>query len=766
MIRQTAVRALFMACLFGIGLSQLAYYRLVSFEEHVNVGAPSLSGYVEIPKRAYLADKTPDQFHSLNIPVSLVPNAYYRFRFDVLNLPRERINLTADLYAPGYDNPAQETNIHTGMSSLKSQQDFIFNLDNSPDSAYFRLFYSGLPGLEISNIQITRVPAWCMWLKWSLLVGVIGSLCLFVLTVIKHLKNIYTSESKILIPATGILLTEVPLLFVIYFVAVLVRFAMYLALPYWSGDEYIYKSIAASIWQFGHHGVLADSMVSSSVDLPNLLYPYLISPAFALGENFYTGIRLINALVINAAIFPCYLIARKYLERIPSLIAVVFSIAIPFINLGAFAVTETLFFPLFLLAVWVAIESIEHRHSIAWAAAFGLITAVLLNVRLTAMVLLPAYLLSLLWISVRQRQAWNLLVRPIWLGTLITFACSYLAIKYSLDGKAIGDIGLYAGIAGRSDGPVSIVLKDPSGAFNLLAGHLTTLSIPYALPIAIMLTSAMRRRNQLSNDDRVNDFHVVALVFSAAIFTLALLFTIGVSAFDLGGLGRWHSRYYFYCYPLFIIVGAVIVDRHKNSLQSNRLMTFTIVAILLACNVYFIKSYGALQNPWFGSIADNMDVQWYRIYKGLYWLFVAATAVIAWLWYKRSTLFVSSLISFMIAWVLVANVGTLRTAGISNDVQSDACGSLSWHFLEQHPGRFVVIGEDRPTLVGAAFWNPYIPEKAFIFPEHTKLLGPDEVAVTTDYLIVNGKIPVDSVYHQIASIGDCAIYEPQSESKK
>ncbi|MHB1331615.1 MAG: glycosyltransferase family 39 protein [Sulfuriferula sp.] len=732
---------------------------LVNFEEPIFVATPSLSGFEEVKTGVFRAVKTQNEFHLLNTPIALVPNAYYRIRYDISHLPREKVMLAADLYAPGYDSPEQELDNIVGMSNLGMYQDFIFNSGKPPAHALFRLFYTGAQGLEVANIQIRRVPAWSIWLKRVMLTGALGTFLIFIMMAIKRVLNLTSLSRQSEISTSGIRAKEMPVVIAIYLVAVLIRFSIYIVLPYWSGDEYVYKSIAAGIWHFGHYGKLTDSMIGNSVEMPNLLYPYLISPAFILKGNFYFGVRLINAIVINMAIFPCYLLARKYLNQTPALIAAIFAIAIPFVNLGAFAVTEVLFFPLFLLSVWIAVESIDRRKSIGWAIGFGVVSGVLLNVRLNAMILLPAYLFSLLWISLRRKQLLSLLSRPYWLGATIAFLCTYVSLKYSLDGKAIGDFGFYAAVAERSEGPFSIIAKNPAGIFHLIAGHLTTLSIPYALPIALIVTTVGSSRSRLTIDDKFNDFLVITTIFSSALFVLGLIFTISVSPFDLGGLGRWHSRYYFYFYPLIIIAGVVFADRLQFITSPNRFWVIVVIVLLLACNIYFIKVHNALQNPWFGSIADNMDVQWYRSAGQFYWFFAVFTVLLSWLWYKRSAYFAGGLVCFMIAWAVVANYGTLRAAGAGTGPQSDTCGNLSQHFIDRHPGRFVVVGDSRATMVGAAFWNPYIPEKTFMYTSGSKLLGPAEVGIATDYLVVNGSISVDPAYRPRLSIGKCAIYE-------
>lgn len=745
-----------------LGLSLIlmgAQNRLIGFEEGVLVGVPSLSGFEEIQKNVFRAVKTQSGFHSYNTPIALDSDVYYRIRYDIRRLPREKITVTTDFFAPSYDNPEQERATVFGMTVLGKRQDIIFNTGESPSSAHFRLFYSGPPGLEIQNVQITRVPVWSVWLKRGLFAVAFGALLVMAMTAIQRLRNSSALLKPFGVSTQGVLPAEVPAVAVVYFCAVLIRYMVYIVMPSWSGDEYAYKSIAAGIWHFGQHGVLTDKMVAHSVDLPNLLYPFLVSPAFMLGEDFYFGMRLINAVVINTAIIPCYLIARRFLDVGPALAAASISIAIPFVNLGAFAVTEVLFFPLFLLSIWIAIEGIEHPRSIRWNVIFGVVAAILLNVRLNALVLLPAYLVALLWISLTRRQAMSLFHRPYWLVSIITFLSAHIFMQFFLGARKIGGVGLYSHAVTNGEGPFSVFLKNPVGILHLIAGHLTTLAIPYALPIALIISVVISSRSKLIVDRRFHDFLVITTIFSSALFILALVFTISVSPIDLGGLGRWHSRYYFYFYPLVIIAGAIFAKRINLMAASDRITVTAIIVLLLAVNVYFIKLHGGLQNPWFGSIADNMDVQWYRTAGQFYWFFVVFTLVLTWLWNTRSRHFLGGLVCFIFAWVIVSNFGTLRVVGVGAGEMSDTCGSLGQNFLDHHPGRFVIVGDSRATMVSAAFWNPYLPERTLLHGDSSKYLDSTEVGVSTDYLIVNGDIQVDSIFHPLISIGKCVIYE-------
>jgi 4-amino-4-deoxy-L-arabinose transferase-like glycosyltransferase len=759
--------------LLGALLVMLGTNRNGRVEKIVAAQILPLTGFDQVYNGVFGAVVSKDGFHALAAEISLAPHTYYHIRYDVSRLPREKVLVTTDLYAPGYDNPEQKLSKVFGMNMLGKSQDFVVNSGRSPERALIRLFYSGPPGLEIANVQITCVPKWWTWLKRGLIAGMLGALLVTALLAMLRFRNIPAFPQQGEANALRVLIGESPTVVAVFLFAVLSRYMMFIVIPYWSGDEYVYKSIAAGIWHFGRHGVLTDIMVSHSVNLPNLLYPYLISPAFALGENFYFGVRLINAMIINLTIFPCYLIARKFLDRTPALLAAMLSIAIPFVNLGAFAVPEVLFFPLFLLSIWVAIESIDRPASVAWIAAFGVMTAVLLNVRLNALVLLPAYLVLLLWISLKRRQALLLLQHPYWLGAVIAFLGTHILLQYLLGARQIGGLGVYRQVVERSDGPFAVVAKDPVGVFHLIVGHLTTLAIPFALPIALMMFSVSWTRSRRDIDRKFEIFLTAAMIFSFALFLLALTFTISVSPFDLGGIGRWHSRYYFFFYPLIIIAGVVFTQRLTLKEISKRRAVIAIVGFFLAANIYFIKFYGGPQIPWFGSIADNMDVQWYLPAERLYWLFIGFTVILTWLWHCRSAYFRKAFLGFIFSWAAIANYGTIQSAGVGTGVRQAAiqlihandttlsapCGSLAYNFLDHHPGRFVVVGDSYPTMVSAAFWNPFIPERTLTHSDISKLLGPVDVGVPADYLIANGDIRTDPIYRPILSVGKCVIYE-------
>jgi hypothetical protein len=62
--------------------------QLVSFEDSLSIATPSLTGFEVVKPGVFQAVKAPSEFHSLNTPIALIPNSYYRFRYNISQLPR------------------------------------------------------------------------------------------------------------------------------------------------------------------------------------------------------------------------------------------------------------------------------------------------------------------------------------------------------------------------------------------------------------------------------------------------------------------------------------------------------------------------------------------------------------------------------------------------------------------------------------------------------------------------------------------------------
>ncbi len=114
-------------------------------------------------------------------------------------------------------------------------------------------------------------------------------------------------------------------------------------------DEFIYKENALFLWGHWVGGV------SASYDLQYPpLYSLLISMSFFF-SNHYLAMKVINALVISATVFPTYLLGRRYMGCDASLLL---AIVIGFLPhqwiYPSFVLSENLFLPLFIGCIYYA----------------------------------------------------------------------------------------------------------------------------------------------------------------------------------------------------------------------------------------------------------------------------------------------------------------------------------------------------------------------------------------------------------------------------
>ena len=132
----------------------------------------------------------------------------------------------------------------------------------------------------------------------------------------------------------------------------------------------------------------------------------------------------INSLVSTLLAVPVWLLAREFLDRRTSAVAVLLSLMIPFhLIYPAFILSENLFMPLFVLAVFLAFKGADAGMS--WAALLGLTLAA---AHLTRHIMLPAvFILSAFWIAIpyvtASARADFPSIRKLWPNVAILLLC-------------------------------------------------------------------------------------------------------------------------------------------------------------------------------------------------------------------------------------------------------------------------------------------------------------------------------------------------------
>lgn len=131
-------------------------------------------------------------------------------------------------------------------------------------------------------------------------------------------------------------------------------------------DEFNYEFMS---WQLTERGIYDSSHYP-------LLYPLLMAPAHLFGDNSYFVMKVLNAIYSSFVPVITYKICRLYVEEKPSLACSIFTMVIPYQYIIPMCLmSENVYFPLFLLAIYLFLRSYKKNvyEDIAAAVSVGLL---------------------------------------------------------------------------------------------------------------------------------------------------------------------------------------------------------------------------------------------------------------------------------------------------------------------------------------------------------------------------------------------------------
>ena len=352
-------------------------------------------------------------------------------------------------------------------------------------------------------------------------------------------------------------------------------------------DELGYERMAQSFAHTGHFSLFGKTGLAYSP-----LYPIVLSPVYALTSSLHTAYewaKVENTVLISLSVFPVYAIARFVLRRDRALAAAGLSLLAPLMLYSGFEMSESLAYPLCLVAIWAMLRAV--RSPGAWSDAALLGAIVLASAaRLELVVLVPAALTAVLFVAVLGKErtdgrAAHAALRAIWAHRLL-FGAAVVALAAVLLRRASngGDLPLAGRYANLGTSHV-----DPLRALELFFQHLAELDfavgvVPFAAALlagyGLFRFGLPRRPLIFASVALATTFWILLEVaFTAAEFDATSLRPHpGAAAMDLP---RIHERYLIYLIPLFIVAlfAALPLLRDRIALRHHVVIAVAVAAL-------------------------------------------------------------------------------------------------------------------------------------------------------------------------------------------
>ena len=391
--------------------------------------------------------------------------------------------------------------------------------------------------------------------------------------------------------------------------AVRFAFARHMVGPWIMIDEIVYSELAKSFASTGHFAVREAPTTGYG-----FVYPILISPAYALFHSIptvYTGIKVVNSLLMSVAAVPAYLIARRVVSKWGALVVAVLTVAVPSGFYAGTIMTENAFYPIFLFVVLSLLAALD-RPSLVRVLLFLGALLVAYETRAQAVAVLPAALTVPLILAAFSRRPRDLLTHR-YLYLVVAGAALVAVPGELVRGKSIRSLlGAYAA-ATHSSYHVSDVA-------HWLLWHLAELDLYVGVipVVALLVLCAIGRRLEPAERTVV-----------AATVAVVVWLAVEVAAFaSQPSVLRIEERNLFYVAPLLYVCLVLWIER---GLPRPRYVTSAaaVVAIVLAAAIPYERFIDtSATSDTFGVLMLWSVALWFRIHaEDVRWVVGAAALV-------------------------------------------------------------------------------------------------------------------------------------------
>jgi hypothetical protein len=543
-------------------------------------------------------------------------------------------------------------------------------------------------------------------------------------------------------------------LLAIYLLFVVARFAVSLCVtnPLIPTDEIAYKNYALSFFRTGDFYRTGNLGYSNYI--PNILYPFLISPSFFFREQFYIAIKLINSLVINTALIPSYLLAREFISHRKALLTAAAVLLLPSFHFVSFVAVDGLNLPLFLFCFLLCYRSSTRGGPNAPLA--GLVMALLVLNKPSALAYLAGFVLATMVIvfyvmKSKDRRQLRIVLHS-FATTTVSFLVSSVVLSFLLKHEVSYRLGAYGGLVGRPRAQVALSeVVDMALAYPFVLA--ATGCVCFFVCCAGFVDLLFRKQTLFEFRHAV----LLVLGFSITLAYWAEVSKFMVDVYNEEHFDRLHTRYLFMICPLFVICFAVLVENLKWHAVHTALL-FTFVAVVVCLNeAHFFPKYVNLGLNIFGSPDIGWAIHSADLLRPINYLSICGA--LAFYLFRRSKSAVPYL-AFFVLLMLFANYGEIR-----NHVRLDRDNSENANyrffvqsFIRDTNTSVAVVDEWLGHRLWLAFWLPYDYTATYDLPKGS-VITRQMITSRTRYLVLFGEYQLEMPAHLVGRSGNCQILE-------
>jgi phosphoglycerol transferase len=444
------------------------------------------------------------------------------------------------------------------------------------------------------------------------------------------------------------------------------------------GDEYYYSILSRYFGKtselFAHDPYIPH--------YPDELYLWIFSSVHLWGTGSYAAAKVLNSVLLGAAVVPIYLTALLFVERNAALFISLISVLGPINSFTAYFMPESCYFLMFWIFLFFFISNIPRR-MIRAGAYGGMLLACLLLIKPHALVLLGSVELTIGGMillpggfGLGRRENGLLSLVALNASFIITLAVLHVGL---FGHRELNVLGFYTEFAAKVRRPMDFVIS----AARILCAHIVYTSIIFGLPIVVTLLGAfglMPSKKPGESCARMRVFSLFAILSLALLLVMTAKATVNFAA-GLGAseLRRVHGRYYDFIFPMFLIAFYGAGDPPLRSGPRKMMRLALLICLLFVVAGYFLISPGSLVY-----LADYPEVGWlYDPFPGvglIFWI-AAALVIIYYLAYglREKAAYSRFLVVSLLAGSSLAAVALYKSSVV---LPADRAGALVQSFFE------------------------------------------------------------------------------------